>query len=295
MKAESIRKAYLAGKLEKRAYIEKMYRHVHAPLFEIPGLIRGSVARRVSVDENGVEMTTRDGIRLKCKMGDRRLVPLEILNFGDYEGDLWRYVISQIGKPRTVLDIGGNIGYFSLFFSKYLPSATFHCFEPCLPTFEQLVDNVRLNRAGKKIIPHNFGFSDKDGLFDFYYDPDACGSSSMQNLLQDKNTKMLTCKLKTVDEFAMEAGVKNVDFVKFDIEGSELFAIKGALKTLERHHPVVFCEMLRKWTAKFGYHPNDIIRTMRRLGYRCHALNPGGMRRIDKVTEQTVETNFMFI
>lgn len=295
MNAANLKKKFNTGKLTKREYIEGMYRHVHSSLFETVELIRDSIAKSMTLDKDGVTMLTEDGIRLKCKIGDRRLIPFEILNFGDYEGDLWRYVVSQLGTPKVVLDVGGNIGYFSLFFSSKLPKATFHCFEPCRPTFDQMVGNIKLNRATKRIIPHNFGFSDKDGFFDFYYDPAACGSSSMQNLLQDKQTRLLKCELRTLDDFVNDEGIKHVDFIKFDIEGSEWFAIKGALKTLKRDRPIVFCEMLRKWTAKFGYHPNDIIRTLAKIGYRCNALNENGMHTIREVTDETAETNFLFI
>jgi hypothetical protein len=50
-----------------------------------------------------------------------------------------------------------------------------------------------------------------------------------------------------------------VDFIKCDVEGAELFVYQGAKATLMQQKPIVFTEMLRKWAAKFDYHPNDII------------------------------------
>jgi len=70
---------------------------------------------------------------------------------------------------------------------------------------------------------------------------------------------------------------------------------RGALQTLGRDKPVVFTEMLRKWTAKFAYHPNDIIQLFGKLGYACYTVDGVMLRRIDQVTESTIETNFFFL
>jgi hypothetical protein len=51
-------------------------------------------------------------------------------------------------------------------------------------------------------------------------------------------------------------------------------------------------EMLRKWAAGFGYHPNDIIDLFAGLGYKCFdsTLKPFG-----RMDEATTETNFFFL
>ena len=74
-----------------------------------------------------------------------------------------------------------------------------------------------------------------------------------------------------------------------------MFAFRGAADIIERDHPVVFSEMLRKWSAKFDYHPNDIISFFRERGYQCHALGENGVSPVDAVTDSTVETNFIFL
>ena len=53
--------------------------------------------------------------------------------------------------------------------------------------------------------------------------------------------------------------------------------------------------MLRKWSAKFGYHPNDIIEFFNKLGYQCFAIQNGNLINFDKVDEETIETNYFFL
>jgi hypothetical protein len=57
----------------------------------------------------------------------------------------------------------------------------------------------------------------------------------------------------------------------------------------------VFTEMLRKWAKPFGYHPKDSISFMARLGYRCHAVGPAAPTPLNTMTDESVETNFVFL
>ena len=53
-------------------------------------------------------------------------------------------------------------------------------------------------------------------------------------------------------------------------------------------------ELLRKWSKPFGYHPNDVIELLRRLGYDCYTFEGSGLARFNTMTEDTRQTNFFF-
>ena len=99
---------------------------------------------------------------------------------------------------------------------------------------------------------------------------------------------------KKLDDFIGKI-VSKIDFIKCDVEGAEIFVIKGALETIKKSMPVLFLEMLRKWSAKFGYHPNDTIKILSDIGYRCYYLKNGELIEIKKVTQRTKATNFFFL
>ena len=54
-------------------------------------------------------------------------------------------------------------------------------------------------------------------------------------------------------------------------------------------------EMLRKWSAKYDYHPNDIIKILKDIGYECFFLRDEKLVKINQVNEKTKATNFFFI
>ena len=74
-----------------------------------------------------------------------------------------------------------------------------------------------------------------------------------------------------------------------------MLVFQGGLATLDECRPVIFAEMLRKWTAKFGYHPNQIISLLREIGYACFACGSKVPVEFNTVDEQTAETNFLFL
>jgi hypothetical protein len=54
--------------------------------------------------------------------------------------------------------------------------------------------------------------------------------------------------------------------------------------------------MLRKWSAKFNYHPNHIIEFFKQLGYSPYVINSRDkLQKFDLVDENTVETNYFFL
>ena len=74
-----------------------------------------------------------------------------------------------------------------------------------------------------------------------------------------KTTQKVECNVRRMDDFVKDENINRIDFIKCDVEGSELFVYQGGIESIDRFKPIVFSEMLRKWSNKFGYHPNDII------------------------------------
>jgi FkbM family methyltransferase len=224
---------------------------------------------------------------------DQRLVPIEILNFGAYEMAEWTVLRGLLEDRMTMFDIGANVGWYSMNLARAFPQARILAFEPIPATHSYLRKNLELNQI-PNVQPGNFGFSDRAGELTFYYYPEGSGNASAADLTGTGAAQKLTCRVRTLDDFIAETG-ERVDFIKCDVEGAELFVLQGGAATLQRHKPIVFAEMLRKWAAKFGYHPNQIIEFMARLGYQCFTANGEHLRQFRTMDENTVETNFLFL
>jgi FkbM family methyltransferase len=269
---KNAKKEFLDGQMSKQEYLDKMY-GVHSYLFDYSEFMKDTNVSKVEVEDDAVTFTCRkSGVKLACAKGDVRSVPLTILNLGDYEADELDMQLALMKDGDTVFDVGANIGWYALHVAQRYPSVAVHSFEPLPTTFEQLKKNIRLNE-NQSIAAHNFGFSDKAGEFEFFIDPAITGNASLVNVAEKKNILTFRCRVETLDGYVSVTNAK-VDFIKCDVEGAELLVFRGGVNTLKKHLPVVFTEMLRKWSAKFGYHPNDIIALFEQLGYAAYTILP---------------------
>ena len=197
------------------------------------------------------------------------MTPLEILNFRHYEQLDSAMIFALVRDGDIVLDIGGNIGYYSIALAK-MRNATIHAFEPIESTYKQFIANAYYNGVQDRMRINNFGLFDKSGELTFYVYKQDFGNASAAIMHEEKDNEKIVCKVERLDEYVKAQGVERIDFIKLDVEGAEIFALRGGLKSIEQHKPILFVEMLRKWAAKYGYHPNEIIAMLEGLGYECY-------------------------
>lgn len=293
MSLQALRDRFLAGSITKPEYIEQMHR-LHAALFDYAAYLGGTDIASITISDGQVLMVSRqDGVKIVCDPDDRRIAPIEVLNFLDYEKVDSEMIMRLVRNGDRVFDIGANIGWYSISLAKRYPACRVEAFEPVPKTFAYLKRHIELN-AASNVTLHDHGFSNKPEVLTFYYDPAGSGNASAARLVDSPSLQEIQCRVLPLDDFmAGEAGP--VDFIKCDVEGAELLVFQGGVKTLAAHKPIVFSEMLRKWSAKYGYHPNDIIALFQGLGYRCFTAKGERLEPFTTVTDETLETNYFFL
>jgi FkbM family methyltransferase len=193
-----------------------------------------------------------------------------------------------------VLDIGANIGWYAINLSKSVSQGKIIAFEPIPRTYRYLVDNIALNELDN-IKTYNLGLSEKSGHFNFYYNRNYTGATSLANIINARDVALVKCRVERLDDFLKKAKIKKFDFIKCDVEGAEKFVIQGGLGSIKQNQPVIFVELLRKWSAKFNYHPNSIIKMLKEIGYGCYVINKTKLKKIKEIRETTQQTNFCFL
>lgn len=285
---------YENGFINKPLFIKDMYEEHHAALFDYSRYLKNTNIASIEITDDVVVMTSRDkGIKMICPPGDYRVAPIEALNFLDYETIDSAMIMRLVSPNDCIVDIGANMGWYSINIAKTFPLCKVHAFEPIQKTYTYLEKNIKINQT-VNIFPHNFGLSNERKDLTFYFYPEGSGNASSANLSERKDAELVTCHVEKLDDFVITNKL-HVDFIKCDVEGAELFAFQGAVETLKLDKPIVFTEMLRKWAAKFDYHPNEIIKLFTLLGYHCFYAEGNALKKLDEMTDETVETNFFFL
>lgn len=291
---EELKKAYLSGELDKKEYILKMYNN-HRVLFDYSQFIKETNIKEVCIQDDRLYMLTRKNeIKLICDKDDHRSILAEILNFNDYEEEELGFIEKFIEGNMTIFDIGANIGYHSINISKFNSECEVYSFEPIIKTYNYLNENLEINNI-KNVRTFNIALSNYNGECDFFYYPQGSMNASAANLNESVKCEKILCKIKKIDDFVFENNINKIDLIKCDTEGSELLVFKGAIATLQKFKPIIFTEMLRKWSEKFDYHPNDIILLLTQIGYECFTMRGSNLEKFIVMDEKTNDTNFVFL
>ena len=174
-------------------------------------------------------------------------VSLQGMNFGngsDFKesGELYaiQYAKNKLKREKTltVFDVGANIGNYAQQLSQLFESnTTIHSFEPSEKTFEKFMQNTE---GVSNIIANNFGLSDTETSLLLYTNQDTSGIASLYKrnlehfgISMDKQEEI---KLSTVDIYCKNNNINEIHFLKMDIEGNELNALKGAKRMLENNN-----------------------------------------------------------
>lgn len=285
------------GDLSKQEYIESVHRH-HLRLFNYPSFIADTDVESLRVTPEGIFVRSRSqSIELLLVPNDQHLIPYTLMNFRSYEKDETNYLKKIANNNWTVIDIGANCGWHSLSLAKAYPGMTLHACEPISHTYDILQRNIRHNGLNN-IHAHLLGFSNKDENIKFLYTPSCSGATSITHAGQPVNNaealQSIICPCTTLDKFCEKYEIIP-QLIKCDVEGAELLVMQGSFRVLDEFKPVVLIELLRKWAAKFGYHPNDVFKLMTDLGYQGFTIDMNGLTPCDQVDDKTEETNFIFL
>lgn len=282
------------GGIDKPTFIRTMYEQHHAALFDYAGYLAATNVRKIEIEDGRVVMTSRDrGVRIACTPGDYRVAPMETLNFFDYEIEESQMMENLVADGDNFFDIGANIGWYSINIAMSRRATTVYAFEPIPTTYARLQENLALN-ASANVRPYNFGLSRQAGEFTFYYPPEGSGNASAVNLTGRDDVRTAQCQVRTLDDFTAETGVR-VDFIKCDVEGAELLVFQGGLETIRRDKPALLAEILRKWSAKFDYDPNEIFALLRGIGYQVYTAQGGRLAPFGTMDANTIPTNYFFL
>jgi len=216
---------------------------------------------------------------------------------GSFENEYALKMVSMMSGKDTIIDIGANFGFYSCIAGKLFPRARIYAFEPIPKTHKMLLENIHLNRLNN-IITENYALTEPSQASEqeqkMYYSSEAPEAASFQNIQERDTIETIDVRLATLDDYCTREGVAP-QFIKCDVEGSELFVFKGAEKVLRKYQPVIFVEILRKWCAKFGHTANDVVDFLTCCGYKMYTINNTNLEPLIKITDETIDTNFVFL
>jgi len=188
-----------------------------------------------------------------------------------YEETETNLVRKEIKKGDVVLDIGANIGYYTLIFADLVgKEGQVYAFEPDSINYEILVKNIEVN-GFKNITPVNKAVTNKLGKIPFYINKRNTGDNRIMDF--ENSAKKIEVEAVSLDDYFSEYRGK-IDFIKMDIQGSEGLALEGMKKLIEKNKNIkVISEFWPGEMTKYKINHRDFLNFFESNNFKFYEIS----------------------
>ena len=206
-------------------------------------------------------------------------------NFSNYWGTLCKIPsVQQIehlasylhGDSAVCLDVGANIGSFSLILGKRLPECVIHAFEPAPNTFGILSANLARNGLAR-VEAHQLAVAEHAGTVRFSDEP---SSSQRNHIVNAEEVVIRSCEVPatSLDEFCELRQIERIGFIKVDCEGVEPLVLRGAKRLLrEKRIGAMLVEVCPRNLGVFDFSVRDLIASVAGVPYAFYRFDENGL------------------
>lgn len=176
-----------------------------------------------------------------------------------------------IKKGNIVFDVGANAGEYTYALERLAGAGNVYSFEPITSLFKEL----------KKLFPkvnlHRIALSDKNEIHQFKIPIIAGSKFETRGKLDidyiepgEFSSELIEVECKTLDLFVEENNMKQLDFIKIDVEGHELKVLHGADESIKRFRPMMLIEIEQR---HHNFSINKIFEYIESLNYKIQFYN----------------------
>ena len=195
-----------------------------------------------------------------------------------YEPETTRLCKEAIAPGAVVADVGAHIGYFTRLFSSLAGSSgRVFAFEADADNFELLKSNTERRR---NVVLTRAAVSSVEGSVPFYH---VAGSTGCHTTVAGgaAGASPVDVPALTLDAFFEQQRVRNVDFVKMDIEGGEWEALRGMDKLLGQERLALVIEWKPEALQHGGRNAEALLSFLIERGFSLAVITGSGVVRIE--------------
>lgn len=198
--------------------------------------------------------------------------------YDNWEADETRFVLSQLDAGDCFVDIGANIGWFTILAAhKVGKSGLVHAFEPRADLIGRVQDSVNANGFEDRCVLHQMALGAEDAEMTLASVPAERNPGHSFLMPADSvggAVPLMTVPVRRLDDIALSRPVK---LIKLDVEGAEAMVIAGARELLARDKPVIVTEFFPHWLRKVSQvEPQAYLDLFHDAGYRLFNLEAEG-------------------
>jgi len=208
--------------------------------------------------------TLRSGAKIQVTHADH--LQLLIYYLGTFESYCLPFLRTCAGKGGTVVDVGANIGFYTLESAIAVGSrGRVISIEAAPRHLESLRQNLELNNMKNVSV---VGAAVGDAVGQATLTLPRGDNLGMFTLGEVEGEETYSVTINTIDDLLEKQGVQSVSLVKMDIEGSEFRALRGAAKTFQKFRPSLLIELNDLALRRCGSSSQAVRDLLKEMGYR---------------------------
>ncbi len=171
----------------------------------------------------------------------RKGITYTLAVFGTREELETEIVQKEIKSGMTVVDLGANIGYYTLILARGVtPGGRVYAIEPFPENIDVLKRNIQINGYEKLVEFSQLAISDKLGKTELFIGT----GDNVHSIIDHFGNKQGSIEVETMSLFDFQEGRLSFDFIRMDIEGAEVMVVDGMAEMFKKgHFPKIFFEV----------------------------------------------------
>lgn len=240
------------------------------------------IFRCLTNEERVIYKLNKYNFSMLLSLGDNA-ISRPILVKGEYEQSVTKVLIKYFKPDLHFLDIGANLGYYSLLVASQCPHAKIYSFEPDEKNFHLFTTSIFYNQFQNQIQSYGLAVSDQNKnivISDLgngaNYGARFTGNNAqeLRAYVHGENPYYEEIPAVSLDDFLPDI---QIDIVKIDIEGYEPFALKGMVNLLKKNRPIIFAEFAPSNLKFFGkIEPPEFLEFFTNLDYTINLIDRQG-------------------
>lgn len=192
---------------------------------------------------------------------------------GDWDNLLVDYMLSQLKEGDHVIDVGANIGVYTLQAARAVgTTGKVLAIEPSFEFSEYLQKSIIENQLNQIVSVVQAGLSDVKGKGRFVRCADSTNPGASY-VTTNSTLGEYDISLVTLDSLELE----NVNFIKLDAQGAEIQVLEGAKNTISRFKPILLTELNCRAAREIGKTSfSKVVQWIENLGYAVYIWNEHG-------------------
>ncbi len=194
-----------------------------------------------------------------------------------------------IREDDHVADVGANMGFYTIWFTKFIRTGTIHSFEPDERNYDRLKKNVNANKGSDRVYLNRIALSNINGTLSF-----TTGFDGENHISNETGENMITVRSQRLDDYCILNNISSLSYVKVDIEGFEYDFLEGASELLSGKNIDIIQLEINRTLQNSGRTANELISFIEGFGYSLCRYNVD-LRRVEKIPYSADRENYLCI